>query len=73
MGLFDLFEAMQDATRQMIEEDEEEKRKKANEQYYAQLRVTGYWVCPRCGTTNKKYNDSNYDVYCNECHNRRPF
>lgn len=26
-----------------------------------------YWVCPRCGTTNKIF-----DLYCKYCKNRRP-
>lgn len=71
--LSDLFGAIEDANRQMHEEDEEEKRKQANERYYAQLKVTGYWSCPRCGTTNEKYNDPNRGVYCRQCRNRRPF
>lgn len=61
----------------MRQEDERKRREQeekiAREKYYSQLRVTGYWTCPRCGTTNKKYNDPNYDVYCHECKNRRPF
>lgn len=71
--LSNLFGAIEDANRQMREEEEEKKRTEAHEKYLAQLRVTGYWSCPRCGTTNEKYNDPNNGVYCKKCHNRRPF
>gem|GEM_PF-3768934 len=27
-----------------------------------------FWTCPRCGTTNH-----DYDIYCKNCKNRRPY
>lgn len=63
MGLLDLFNAMIDATK-----DDDD-----SYSYQSEPELIGYWVCPRCGTTNPRYDDPEMYAHCTECKNRRPY